>query len=613
MANDRKPKHNYTYIGKSINPEDHEFNQSRYEQMVDDRDYQGAYDYAMQFRLNDPLEEDERMNDLKNMLREGRVTQSVYRNIDESAYPAVDFRNNVMQPGGLERLEADNEYANRFKELKNRLGGGANRLQVVFDPQKRKGLFGLDFMAVDNDGANIDVFYEKSGLNKQYLESNGVTVRLKDGYTYLEFDKSNDLANTILLNLPHDANFSPWIWGLDENGNRVKDTDYLVKVGGGDAGIGSYTSTFGMQRAKEMQNLYKSAQKVENTAYELGTSKVKQYSSQVFPLMYENAENLEAQLAAGQIKDSDFNTRIKRENKKLIDGIAFINPADYEIQTSFYNEDGDPVNRPIENQLDKEVILERYKNTDEKKIKYGIVIAGGRAGLTIELPEIRNSKGNIETYSYEIGGKTVNMDMNTISFTIFGDDIEQQLQRQINNDPGMQAYQEVNDMQDLGYTYKDNNGNSYTYDGLGGWIVNGTDKSKSTEWVRRQIHKDKAAQDVGRAIAISNISVDGHLVNTQKYSNQIMTASFMIANDANKSGDIIEALKDIYGNKLDYTDANSIATAIFALKGTGNVVADEYRNKIADPATYEKFNDIYEICANMLNIGNRYIRSINEQ
>lgn len=598
MANDGKPKHNYTYVGKSTNPEDHEFNQSKYNQMVDDRDYEGAYDYAMQFRLNDPLEEDERMNDLKNMLREGHITQTVYRNIDESAYPAVDFRNNVMQPGGLERLEADNIYANKFKELKNGLGGGASRLQVVFDPKKRKGLFGLDFIAVDNDDANIDVFYEKSGLNKQYLESNGVTVRLKDGYTYLEFDKSNDLANTILLNLPHDSDFSPWIWGLDENGNRVKDTDYLVKVGVGDAGIGSYTSTFGMQRAREMQNLYKAAQKVENTAYELGTAKVKQYSSQIFPLIYENAENLEAQLAAGQIKPSDFNTRIKRENKKLIDGIAFINPADYEIQSAWFNDDDSPVNVELD-QEQKDELMERYRGTQEKNIRYGIVIAGGRAGITIQLPPETDNNGKVKKES--------------CSFTIFGDDIEQQLQRQINNDPGMQAYQEVNDMQDLGYTYKDNNGNSYTYDGLGGWIVNGNDKSKSTEWVRRQIHKDKAAQDVGRAIVMSNISVDGHLVNTKRYSNQVMAASFMIANDANKNGDIIEVLKDIYGDKIDYTDANAIAAAIFALKGTGNVVADEYRNKIANPVTYEKFNDIYEICANILNVGNRYIRSINEQ
>ena len=347
-----------------------------------------------------------------------------------------------------------------------------------------------------------------------------------------------------------------------------------------------------------MQNLYKSAQKVENTAYELGTAKVKQYSSQIFPLMYENAENLEAQRNAGELKDSDFNSRIKRENKKLIDGIAFINPADYEIQSAWFNDNDSPVNVELD-QEQKDELMERYRGTQEKNIRYGIVIAGGRAGLIIQLPPEIDDNGKVKKES--------------CSFTIFGDDIEQQLQRQINSDPGMQAYQEVNDMQDLGYTYKDNNGNTYIYDGLGGWIVNGNDKSKNTEWVRRQIHKDKAAQDVGRAIAIRNISVDGHLVNAQRYSNQIMTASFMIANDANKSGDIIEALKDIYGDKLDYTDANAIATAIFALKGTGNVVADKYRNKIADYATYEKFNDIYEIYANMLNIGNRYIRNINEQ
>ena len=171
----------------------------------------------------------------------------------------------------------------------------------------------------------------------------------------------------------------------------------------------------------------------------------------------------------------------------------------------------------------------------------------------------------------------------------------------------MQSVQEVNDMQNLGYTYHDSRGNSIVYDGLGGWIVNKNDKSKSQDWVIRQIHKDKASQDIGRSIALDNVSVNGRLVHPERYANQIKIASIMIANDANKDGDLIDALKLIYGNEIDYTDPTAIASAIFAMKGKGSRVSQEYEEFIANPAVFEKFNDVYEIAEMLRNVGNRYI------
>lgn len=584
MAKDN-PKKNYKYIGSSTKPEDQTFNQDYYNELVDNRQYQEAYDYAIQYPLLDPVEEGESMNELKNMLREGRVAQAVYRNIDESAYPIVDFRNAVEQPGGLERLSKDNEYANKFKEYKASLGGGQNRLRVRFEPEIQK-LLGMDWLRRDNTYANIDKFYEETGFNKQYLEANGVEVHLIDGINYLEFDKSNDLANSILLHLHDGGNYGTKLQGVREDGSYT-DYDKQSTVYNSDVMHGENPSNL-----KLMQRLYSNAYRLEEKAYADGSAKVKQYSSIFVPLMYENAQNLEDQLAQGKIKDATFNSRIKRENAKLITGIAGMGVTDYEIQSSYFNKDGEPVNRPL-TQKEKEEILEGYIGTKATDIKYGITITGNRVGLTVILPPIKLTNED--------------EDEKSVRFTIFGDDIEQTLQRQINNDPGMQAYQEINDMQDLGYTYKDNNGNTYTYDRLDGWIVNGNDRSKSKEWVTRQIHKDKAAQDIGRAIVMNNVSVNGAMVDLKRYSNQIMAASVMIANDANKNGDIIEALHLIYGDKIDYTDANAITKAIFALKGTGNRVAQEYEDIIANPAVYEKFNDIYEVCANMLNVGRRFI------
>ena len=68
-----------------------------------------------------------------------------------------------------------------------------------------------------------------------------------------------------------------------------------------------------------------------------------------------------------------------------------------------------------------------------------------------------------------------------------------------------------------------------------------------------------------------------------------------------------ENFKLIYGNEIDYTDPTAIASAIFAMKGTGYRVRQDYEEFIANPAVFEKFNDIFEIEEMLLNVGNRYI------
>ena len=81
----------------------------------------------------------------------------------------------------------------------------------------------------------------------------------------------------------------------------------------------------------------------------------------------------------------------------------------------------------------------------------------------------------------------------------------------------------------------------------------------------------------------------------------------MIANDANKDGDLIDALKLIYGNEIDYNNPTAIANAIFEIKGKGPRVAQEYEEFIANPAVFEKFNDVYETAEMLTNVGKRYI------
>lgn len=591
------PDKNYRYIGTSTKKEDQIYNNSHFDELVKNRQYEDAYEYAMQFALNNPNEEFERRHYLKQMRREGRATNAVYENSDEALWPIIDFRNAVETPGGLETLSENNEYGNEFKKYKSSLGSGYDRIAVSFEPRIRRGIFGFDFTAKDNTENDIESFYERTGFTKQYLQNKDVNVRLINGKTYLEFDKSNDLANTILLNLNDTyrplSNSAPNnIMGIKEDGTYT-DPDNISS-----RGPAPYIERSNL---KKMQILYDDASRQEDEAYFEGTSKIKQYSSQIFPLIHETKEELREQLNNGLLKESSYNSRVKEVNDELIAGLALAGFENYDIAT-YYDPDTDTnnidhVNKFLENSVQKNKISDRYRGVKNKDdIQYGVAITNGKAGLIVQLPAITTTKGGEEIVIKE-----------PCTFTIFGDDIEQKLQYQIDSDPKMQAYQEINDMQDLGYTYKANNGESYTYDGNGGWIVNGVDRSKTQDYVLTQIYKDKSSDELGTAITLNNISINGILTNPNRYDLQLKTAAFVTANDFDDKIDVLEELKLIYGDDYDDSSVISITDMIFGLKGIGNVVADEYVDKI-DKEPLKKLNDIYELYDNMKNIGKRYIK-----
>lgn len=603
----------YRYIGSSTRKEDQVYNSDYFDKLRNNRQYEDAYDYAMQFALNNPNDEAERRHYLKAMRREGRKVNAVYENSDEALWPIIDFRNAVETPGGLETLSENNKYGNEFKQYKANLGSGMNKIAVEFQPRVQKGIFGLDSMATDNTDNDIEAFYNRTGFNKEYLQSNNVNVRLVNGKTYLEFDKSNDLANTILMNI-HDenpiihANNLPFrgnkIYGIKEDGSYTEaDNRSHVNIVPPAPPFNEVSSQRYLIQSdlSKMQSLYKDASRIEDKAYFEGTAKIKQHSSQVFPLIHEAKEELREQRDSGLLKDASYNSRVKEVNDELIAGLALAGFENYDILTYYDTETNtnnpDHVNRPLQNSVEKNKISDRYRGVKNKDdIEYGVVITDGRVGLIVQLPAVTTIKGNEEVVIKE-----------PCTFSMFGDDIEQTLQYQINSDPKMQAYQEINDMQDLGYTYKDNNGESYTYDGNGGWIVNGTDRTKTEDYVLTQIYKDKASDDLGTAITLNNVSVNGVLTNPNRYDLQLKTTAFVTANDFDNNTDILEELKAIYGDDYDDSSVISITDMIFGLKGIGNVVADEYVDRI-NGKPLRKLNDIYELYDSMKNIGKRYIK-----
>ena len=189
---DLDDKRNITYNAKDPTQKEFEskqFNDDYFNQLISNRQYEDAANYANQFHFNDPKMQRAHLNDIANLRRNGRILASCYNKIhDTQTLNKVEFFDKVFVNGGLETLE-NNEYANKFIEAKRKLGsfsGGitaetdnkgvniyyksqeATKLEVTFQPKVQKFL-GIDWLAKDND-KNIDNFYIQSGLNERALK-----------------------------------------------------------------------------------------------------------------------------------------------------------------------------------------------------------------------------------------------------------------------------------------------------------------------------------------------------------------------------------------------------------------------------------------------------------
>ena len=198
--------------GNAINK--YKFDDRKFNQLIANRQYQDAADYASKYHFDDPSTQRAHENDILNLRREGRKIAAVYGRIDDvDKLNKISFLDNVFVDGGLEQI-SDNPYAERFASFKEHLGSThkkgligytdeidkeATAISFTFAPEKQK-LFGIDWLAKDNTTKSVEAFYANSGLNEAALKSAGVEITHKDGFTTIKFDKSNPLANKIIYN-----------------------------------------------------------------------------------------------------------------------------------------------------------------------------------------------------------------------------------------------------------------------------------------------------------------------------------------------------------------------------------------------------------------------------
>ena len=565
----------FTYIQSYM------FDENKFNQLVANRQYSDAADYAAQFHFNDPETQKDHENDIINLRRNGRVLGAIYGRVkDPTDLAKITFADNVFIDGGLEK-SGNNDLNTAFENIKSKIGSTidengnvvneASTLEIIFEPKTNK-LLGIDWLIPDNDN-NIENFYKNSGLNVNILRDNGVQVINKDGRTILRFDKSNPLANKILyktpvvlnttfgdLDRPILANKPTKVIGYNKKGEVTGETDDL----------------------REFDSFIKDAITTKEKYFEDFDLTYKDYSSSIGPMISDELSSLKAMLNSGQIDDTQYNRQAKAIAPHIFSAINTLGSSNYEMYTNYLNEEPtDETLIPVENK-DRATLVNLISSYAPKDIDVSAMVSNGKIGTLITL----EGTGN-ETESDKNDGRRIQIFVPGL--------LQEEAQAKINRNTSTRAVQELNSMIDWGYSYKLRNGSEIGVNNKGQF-------TKDKEVIDKQsaiqeINKDMIMEESLANLKFQYMNSDGNITDNLKYEEM---AKLLAMN----------TVSDVYGDIKLNIDYNNSKVALSDKFGNIYNSDDIFDRKINENETqyevYDRLNEIYAIYNELMNELNFY-------
>ena len=574
---------NYSYYDptkKSVVPQvdeanKYKFNNSLFQQLIANRQYQDAADYAAKYHFDDPTTQREHENDIINLRREGRKIAAVYGRIDNiDKLNKISFLDNIFVDGGLEQI-SNNPYAERFASFKQHLGSTHKKGQIgysneidkeataisfTFAPEKQT-MFGIDWLAKDNTTRSVEAFYANSGLNETQLKSAGVEVIHKDGFTTIKFDKSNALANKIIYNaipsvnrgdIGRGSDYNIMLKGYTADGTEIKDTSLLRS-----------------QSWSEMRNMIDDAEAAKTEAFNALDMTEKDYSSTIGPALDDNLEALNQLLSTGQITQQQYNQQMKQVGSILDQAIRTLGSGNYEMFSNAYNnETTDETMISLDNEQRSEII-QSITAADPKNLHFNAMISNGQVGTLVTIDADEN-----DDISDDDNRNKVKRRRRQVFIPGFMSEIAQE---KINRNTSSRAIQEINSMQDYGYAFKTSDSQEIYSSMDGKFYVDGQEISKDN--TIKAINKTMIIEDATNNLKYQFTNNSGELYDTEGYEKMAKAIAVRAANE-------------LYPD-VSFED-NVTVDDIFAKKGAGAVVSDDYSSQM-QYQLYNKYNDVFDI------------------
>lgn len=555
----------------------YKFNNSLFQQLIANRQYQDAADYASKYHFDDPATQRAHENDILNLRREGRKIAAVYGRIDDDdKLNKMSFLDNVFVDGGLEQI-SNNPYAERFALFKRQLGsthkhypiGYANKIDkeataisFTFAPEKQK-LFGIDWLAKDNTKKSVEAFYANSGLNETQLKSAGVEVTHKDGFTTIKFDKSNALANKIIYNA------IPSVSRGDVGGS----SDYNIKLKGYTADGKEIKDSSSLSRLywTEIRNMIADAEDVKTEAFRALDMTEKDYSSTVGPSLDDNLEQLNQMVATGQITPQEYNQQRKVVGSILDQAIRSLGSGNYEMFSNAYNDEATDETLVSLGNKQRSEMIQSITAANPKSLHFNAMVSNGQIGtlVTIDADEVDSKNINDEDTRNEVKRRR-----RQVFIPGFMSELAQE---KINRNTSSRAVQEINSMQDYGYGFKTTDGREIYSSMDGRFWCDGQEISKDE--ATKAINKTMIVEDATNNLKYQFTNKEGTMYDTDGYENMARAIAVKAANELHP--------ETPFGDKVTIKD-------IFDKKGAGATVADEYASKM-QYQLYDKYQDVFDI------------------
>ncbi len=557
------------------------FDENKFNQLISNRQYNDAADYAAQFHFNDPETQKAHENDIINLRRNGRILGAIYGRVkDPTDLAKITFADNVFVDGGLER-SGNNDLNTAFENIKSKIGSTvdengnvvneASTLEIIFEPKTNK-LLGIDWLMPDNDN-NIENFYKNSGLNVNTLRDNGVEVINKDGRTILRFDKSNPLANKILYKTPIVLNTT--IGDLDRRILANKPTKIIGYNKKGEV-------TGETDDLREFDSFIKDAISTKEKYFEDFDLTYKDYSSSIGPMISDELSSLKAMLNSGQIDDTQYNRQAKAIAPHIFSAINTLGSSNYEMYTNYLNEEPtDETLVPVENK-DRANLANLISSYAPKDIDVSAMVSNGKIGTLITL----EGTGN-ETESDKNDGRRIQIFVPGL--------LQEEAQAKINRNTSTRAVQELNSMIDWGYSYKLRDGSEIGINNKGQFTKNKEviDKQSAIQ----EINKDMIMEESLANLKFQYMNSDGNITDNLKYEEM----SKLLA---------MNTVSDVYGDIKLNIDYNNSKIALSDKFGNIYNPDDIFNRKINENETqyevYDRLNEIYSIYNELMNELNFY-------
>ena len=585
--------------GNEVNK--YKFDNNHFQQLIAQREYEAAANYAAMYHFDDPTTQRAHENDIINLRREGRKIAAIYSKApDKKTEYEMEFIDNLFIDGGLEQI-INNPYAERFIKLKRMLGSRlstdhdgvasfnmsifeedntqnkdskilneATGLEITFKPRKQTGIFGWDWISRDNYH-DITAFYEKSGLNEAMLKSAGVDVSTKDEKTTLKFDKSNKLANKIIANLFTieapiknlrtpilETNENVDIKGIDSKGNYILDNN---------TGRGFTTPV----NVNYILTLVNESEKAKEDIFKTIDATEKDYSSTIGPSLDDNLEALNQMLSTGQITQQQYNQQMKQVGTILDQAIRTLGSGNYEMFSNAYNDEPTDETMVSLDNIQRSEIIQSISAADPKNLHFNAMISNGQVGtlITIDADELDDKDISDDDDRNEVKRRR-----RQVFIPGFMSEIAQ---KKINQNTSSRAIQEINSMQDYGYGFKTSDGIEIYSSMDGRFYAGGQEISK--EEAIKAINKTLIIEDATANLKYKFTNNNGELYDIEGYEKQAKEVAIIAADELHP--------------EVPFED-NITIDDIFAKKGAGPEVQYKYSRQM-QYQLYNKYKDVFEI------------------